>query len=84
MTLIGIGLFVLIFAMLAPASRKLMENSITGASDWIVKYAPFSYLVLVIIVIVPIVAAFKVMTPPVPPEPENPLAKYKAEDVMED
>ena len=84
MTLLGIGLFVLIFMALTPASRKLMESSVTGASDWIVKYAPFSYLVLVMILVVPVVAAIIVMRPKVPPEPENPLARYKAEDVMED
>jgi hypothetical protein len=84
MTLLGIGLFVLIFMALTPASRKVMESSITGAGDWVVKYAPLSYLVLVIIVVVPVVAAIIVMRPTEPPEPEDPLARYKAEDVMED
>lgn len=84
MTLVGIGLFVVIFAMLMPASRKLLDTSFTGAGDWIVKYAPFSYMVLAVILIVPLVAAIVVMKAPGPPEPENPLARYKAEDVLDD
>jgi len=84
MTLLGIGLFVVIFAMLAPASRTMLTNSVAGAGDWIVKYAPLSYLVLAMVLIVPIVATAVVMSKPNPPEPENPLARYKAEDVMED
>lgn len=84
MTLVGIGLFVVIFAMLMPAARKMLDTSITGAGDWIVKYAPVSYLVLAIILIVPVIAAIVVMKAPGPPEPENPLARYKPEDVMDD
>ncbi len=84
MTLLGIGLFVVIFMMLTPSSRAMLEHALSGAGEWIVKYAPFSYIVLVAILIVPVVAAIKVMRPTLPPEPENPLARYKAEDVMED
>lgn len=84
MTLVGLGLFVVIFTILTPSSRKMLDTSLTGAGDWIVKYAPVSYLVLVVILIVPVIAATVVMRPPAPPEPENPLARYKAEDVMED
>jgi len=85
MTLLGIGLFVLIFLMLMPSSRSLLEHSFGGAGEWLGKYAPFSYLLLAILVIVPIVAAIVVMKAPGPPEPEDPLARYKGgEDVLED
>jgi hypothetical protein len=85
MTLLGIGLFVLIFMMLTPASRAMLEHSITGTGEWLAKYAPFSYLVLAIVLIVPIVATVVVMSKPEPPEPEDPLARYKdGADVVED
>lgn len=84
LSLLGIGLFVVIFMMLMPSARGMLEHSLSGAGDWIAKYAPLSYLVLAIIIIGPLVAAYVVMNKPEPPEPENPLARYKAEDVMED
>jgi len=85
MTLLGIALFVVIFAMLTPGPRALLDHSLTGAGQWMGKYAPFSYLILAIVLIVPLVAAIIVMKAPPPPEPENPLAKYKnADDVLED
>ena len=84
MTLLGIGLFVLIFMMLMPATRTMLDHSLTGTGEWLVKYAPFSYLLLAVILIVPVIATIVVMSKPNPPEPENPLARYKAEDVLED
>ena len=85
MTLLGIGLFVLIFAMLLPAARGMLDHALSGAGEWIGKYAPFSYVVLVIVLIVPIVATIVVMNAKAPPEPEDPLARYKnADDVVED
>lgn len=85
MTLLGIGLFVLIFAMLTPTSRAVVERALSGAAEWTAKYAPFSYLVLATVLIAPIVAAIVVMNKKAPPEPENPLAKYKnLDDVLED
>jgi len=74
-----------IFAMLMPASRNMVGHALSGAGEWIGKYAPFSYVVLVIILIVPIVATILVMNVKPPPEPENPLARFKnADDVLED
>jgi hypothetical protein len=81
---IGIGLFLLMFLMIGSGSRKLMTGVFAGASDWITKYAPLSYAILAVIVVVPIVATIVVMKWPPPPEPEDPLARYKHEDVMED
>ncbi|PWU00720.1 MAG: hypothetical protein C5B51_24700 [Terriglobia bacterium] len=82
--ILGIVLFVLIFVMIGSSSRELMTNVFAGAGDTIAKYAPLSYIILLVIVIVPIVAAIVVMKWPEPPEPENPLARFKHEDVMED
>jgi hypothetical protein len=84
MSLLGIGLFVVIFLMLMPSYRGMLENSLAGTGDWIAKYAPFSYVALLIVLVVPLLVVVVVMSKREPPEPENPLAKYKAEDVLED
>ena len=81
---LGIALFLLIFLMIGSASRNVMTTVLASAGDWIEKYAPLSYAILALIVVVPIVAAIVVMKWPQPPEPEDPLARYKQEDVMED
>ena len=67
-----------------PSTRTMLEHSLTGTGDWLAKYAPFSYLLLAAVLIVPLIATIVVMSKPNPPEPENPLARYKAEDVLED
>jgi hypothetical protein len=84
MSILGILLFVLIFVMIGSGSRAMVVKILGGADEWIVKYAPLSYLILVVIVVVPVAAAIVVWKWPVPPEPENPLARFKHEDVMED
>ena len=85
MQYLGLGLFIAVFAMLMPSSRAMLGNALTGAIEFIVNYAPFSYIVLAVILIVPVVAAIMVMNVEPPPEPENPLARYKnADDVMDD
>jgi len=84
MAILGILLFVLIFVMIGSGSRAMVAGIFGGAGDWIAKYAPFSYIILVVIVLVPIAAAIVVWKWPEPPEPENPLARFKPEDVVDD
>ena len=83
MGFLGIALFLLVFLMIGSGSRALITNVFAGAGDWIAKYAPLSYMILAVIVIVPVVAAIVVMKWPEPPEPENPLARFKHEDVVD-
>lgn len=85
MAILGTVLFALFFVLLAPKTRTMLGGVVTGAGDWIVKWAPLSYLLLMVVIIVPAVAALVLIKWPQPPEPENPLARYKAaEDVIED
>lgn len=85
MAILGTVLFALFFILLAPASRAMIAGVFAGAGHWILKWAPYSYLVLAIVIMVPAVAALTVIKWPQPPEPENPLARYKrADDVLED
>jgi len=85
MAIFGLALFVFLFLMITPKFREMTGHVMGNAGDWIVKYAPFSYIVLAIITLVPIVAAIVVFRWPEPPKPEDPLAKYKGgEDVIPD
>ena len=85
MAILGTVLFTLFFVLLAPKTRNMLAAVVTGAADWVVKWAPYSYFLLLIIVIVPALAALVIIKWPQPPEPENPLARYKAaQDVIED
>lgn len=85
MAILGTVLFALFFVLLASKTRAMLAGVVVGAGDWIVKWAPYSYFLLMIVVIVPAVAALVIIKWPQPPEPENPLARYKnAQDVIED
>ena len=84
MAILGTLLFTLFFVLLAPKSRAMLGTVFTGAGDWVVKWAPYSYVLLLVVVFAPILASLVVIKWPEPPEPENPLARYKAEDVLED
>jgi hypothetical protein len=81
---IGSLLFVLTFVLIAPASRAFIVTSLTGVSTWMVSWAPFSFLLLMILLAAPIVAVYLIKTWPVHVEPENPMAKYRREPVDED
>ena len=83
--ILGTLAFALFFVLLAPATRNMLLGVMTGAGDWIDKWAPFSYILLAVVVIVPSILALALIKWPQPPEPENPLARYKAaDDVLED
>ena len=84
MAILGTILFALFFLLIAPKSREFLGGMVGGAGDWIVKWAPYSYLLLVLLVLVPLIAAVVVLKWPQPPQPEDPLAKYKAaQDVID-
>jgi hypothetical protein len=70
--------------MIAPASRAFIVASLSGVADWMVSWAPFSFLLLAILLVAPIAAIYLIKTWPVHVEPENPMAKYRREDVVDD
>lgn len=85
MAILGTVLFALFFVLLAPKTRTMLGGVVMGAGDWIVKWAPYSYVLLLVVVVVPAVAALVIIKWPQAAEPENPLARYKnAQDVIED
>jgi hypothetical protein len=79
----GTVAFTVLILLIAPKTRALLTGWMDNAQNWVVAWAPLSYLLIALLILAP-VAAFLVMTSwPKPVEPENPMAKYKHEDVME-
>lgn len=85
MAALGTVLFTLFFLLLSSKVREALGSAFGGAGDLMAKWAPYSYVALVLIVLIPALAALVLIKWPQPPEPENPLARYKAaQDVIED
>ncbi len=78
---IGACLFVLMFIMIAPGPQAFLLASATGASHWLLSWAPFSFILLAMLVAAPVVSIYLMKTWPVQEEPENPMAKYRRDDV---
>ncbi len=53
------------------------------AENWTVAWAPLSYIIIAFLLMAPIASLLIMTRWPKPVEPENPLAKYKHEDVCE-
>ena len=81
--ILGIFAFVLVFILIAPATRTFLVSCLTGVCAWLVSWAPFSFILLLILLAAPIVAIHLIKTWPEHQEPENPMAKYR-NDVIED
>ena len=75
--------FLVFFLMIAPKSRALLAGWMGDAGAWVTAWAPFSYLIVAMVIAAPIAAMILMIKWPKPLEPENPLAKYKHEDVLE-
>jgi hypothetical protein len=75
--------FLIFFLLIAPKSRALLGVWMGDAQNWMVAWAPVSYAIVAILVAAPIVSLILMMKWPKPVEPENPLARYKQEDVCE-
>ena len=84
MAILGTALFALVFILLSPQSRAILTGAATSAGHWIERFAPYSYLVLVAGFLVPLIAVLIVFRWPTPPPIENPMARYKGNDVLED
>jgi hypothetical protein len=74
---LGACLFALVFVLIAPPSRAFLLASLTGASTWMLAWAPFSFILVAIGVAAPLVGLYVIKTWPVHVEPENPMAKYR-------
>ena len=85
MAYLGCVLFGLIFVLMTVGSSGALGARMAETFAWIHRWAPFSYLLLMIVLAAPI-ASIKIMASwPKHVEPEDPMAKYKhANDVVED
>jgi hypothetical protein len=75
--------FLIFFLMITPKSRALLTGWMGDAGNWITAWAPLSYIVVALVIAAPIAAILLMVKWPKPVEPENPLARYKHEDVVD-
>ena len=76
--------FLFIFILMMPQVRGPLVERLGGAGELIVKWAPFSYIVLALLLAATITALILMIKWPATPEPEDPLAKYKKQDIEMD
>jgi hypothetical protein len=75
--------FLIFFLLITPKCRALLAGWMGDAGNWIVAWAPISYLIVALVAMAAIAALLLMVKWPKPVEPENPLARYKSEDVVE-
>ena len=81
--MLGAGLFLLLFLLIAPQTRKVITGMFGQSGDWITNWAPFSYMILAGLAVAGLVSMYLMTRWPKTPEPENPLAKYKRDDLAD-
>jgi hypothetical protein len=80
---LGACLFALVFIMLAPPTRTFVLTHLTGAAEWLMAWAPISFILVAILIAAPIISVILVRTWPEHVEPENPMAKYRRDPLDE-
>jgi len=81
--MLGAVLFLVLFILIAPPSRALLGQWLAHAALWTSAWAPFSYILLLLLFVAPFVSFLLMRRWPKVPEPENPLARYKNDDVLD-
>lgn len=76
--------FAVFFILINPKAKALLGTWMGDAGNWIGAWAPFSYLVIALAIMAPVAAFLLMLKWPTVQEPENPLARYKYDDVVED
>jgi hypothetical protein len=84
MMYLGLIGFILVFALAAPQSQAFLLGLLNGASTWIAAWAPISYILLLILLLAPFAGMHIVRTWPVRVDEENPMAKYRKENPLEE
>ncbi len=79
----GAILFLVFFLLIAPKTRGIIMGMMGQSGDWLTHYAPFSYLILTLIGVAGVLSLALMVRWPKTPEPENPLAKYKRDDLAD-
>ena len=81
--MLGAVLFLILFLLIAPQTRAMITGMLGQSGDWITNWAPFSYVILMLIAVSGIFSMYLMTRWPKIPEPENPLAKYKKDDLAD-
>ncbi|MEO8593950.1 MAG: hypothetical protein ABI759_11565 [Candidatus Solibacter sp.] len=79
MAILGVALFVLMFALMIPQCQAFLFATADNALVFVRNWAPLSYIVIAVIVVGPIAAMYLVHTWPRRVEPESPMAKFRRE-----
>ena len=79
----GASLFLVFFLLIAPKTRAIISGMLGQSGDWISHYAPFSYVVLMVVAAAGLFSLTLMVRWPKVPEPENPLAKFKRDDLAD-
>jgi hypothetical protein len=81
---LGTALFVVVIVLVAPQSRLFLMTCLASAVGFIHDWAPFSYLLVMLLLASMFGAIYALKTWPQSQEPENPMAKYRREDPIDD
>jgi hypothetical protein len=77
-------LFTVVVLLIAPQSRLFITTSLTSGASFIDRWAPFSYILMLLLVAATFAAIYVMKSWPKTEEPENPMAKYRHEDPVDD
>jgi hypothetical protein len=81
---IGTILFMVVIVMIAPHSRQFVMDSVASAGNFIDAWAPFSYVLMLLLVAATFGFMYVLKSWPQTEEPENPMAKYRREEPVDD
>ncbi len=81
--MLGAILFLIFFLLIAPQTRGMITGMLGQSGDWIGHYAPFSYILLALIAAAGVFSMNLMLRWPKIPEPDNPLAKYKRDELAD-
>ena len=79
--MLGAVLFLVMFILIAPATRNMLLGMLGDSGSWIVRWAPFSYILVAFVAVAGIFSLYLMTHWPKTPEPDNPLARYKHDDL---
>ena len=82
--MLNTALFALVLLLIAPSTRSRIGAAMSGIVEWISKYQPFSFLVVLVVLAAPIVCVWMIRSAPERVEPPTPIAHYRLEEETDD